>query len=171
MRILAVSALVLTWSVTSACEPQPAISVQSSTISDAADDLRGIDEFINSTMKDWTVQGLAVAVSHDGHVIWSKGYGWKDVERQLPVTDETIFAIGSITKSVTVTGLGILVDEGKLDWDRPIRSIIPEFQLQDKVATEQMTIRDSVTHRSGLPRHDLVWYSDPSLTRPDLLRR
>src|SRR5262249_41966681 len=83
----------------------------------------------------------------------------------------TIFAIGSISKSFTVTGLGMLVDEGKLDWDTPIRSYLPDFQLRDRYATEQITARDLVTHRSGLPRHDFMWYADPELSRKQLYGR
>ena len=93
------------------------------------------------------------------------------MEQQLPVDTGTIFAIGSISKSFTVTGLGMLVDAGELDWDRPVRDYLPEFQLHDPVATAQMTARDLVTHRSGLPRHDFVWYGDSSVARSELVHR
>src|SRR5262249_13387885 len=119
----------------------------------------------------WKVPGLAVAVIHDGKIVHMKGYGFRDVDKQLPVTPQTIFAIGSISKSFTVTGLGMLVDEGKLDWDTPIRSYLPDFQLRDRYATEQITARDLVTHRSGLPRHDFMWYADPELSRKQLYGR
>lgn len=120
--------------------------------------LEGLDEFIAETMKTWKVPGLAIAVVQDGEVILAKGYGYRDVEKQLPVTPQTLFAIGSITKSFTVTAVGMLVDEGKLDWDQPVRTYLENFELHDPVATERMTPRDLVTHRSGLPRHDLLWY-------------
>ncbi len=132
--------------------------------------INGIDEFIVSVMDEWEVPGLAIAVVRDGEVILSKGYGYRNREDQLPVTPRTLFAIGSITKSFTVTTLGVLVDEGKLDWDEPVRSYLPDFQLVDEVATEHMTPRDLVTHRSGLPRHDLLWYGSP-LTRRELYER
>jgi len=133
--------------------------------------LAGLDEFIEGVMKEWKVPGMAIAVVHDGKVIHSKGYGFRDVEKQLAVTPKTIFAIGSISKSFTATGLGMLADDGKLDWDKPVRGYVHDFQLHDKIATEQMTPRDLVTHRSGLPRHDFVWYGDPSLSRKDLFGR
>ncbi len=133
--------------------------------------LEGIDEFIAGAMSEWKVPGLAVAVVQDGKVIHAKGYGFRDVERQLPITSKTIFAIGSISKSFTVTGLGMLADEGKLDWDKPVRGYVHDFQLHDRMVTDQMTPRDLVTHRSGLPRHDFVWYGDPKLSRKDLLGR
>jgi len=132
--------------------------------------VNGIDEFITSVMDEWKVPGLAIAVVQDGEVILSKGYGYRSVDEELPVTPQTLFAIGSITKSFTVTMLGMLADEGKLDWDEPVRSYLPDFQLMDEVATEYMTPRDLVTHRSGLPRHDLLWYGSP-LTRRALYER
>ena len=133
--------------------------------------IAGLDELIQRVLGEWKVPGLAVAVVQDGKVVHSHGYGLRDVEQQLPVTPRTVFAIGSVSKSFTVTGLGMLVDEGKLDWDKPVRNYLPDFQLHDRFATEQMTARDLVTHRSGLPRHDFVWYGDPSISRDELYRR
>jgi len=136
----------------------------------AADPLAGFDDFIAQVMKDWKVPGVAVAIVKDGKVILSKGYGGRDMQKHLPVTPQTLFAIGSITKSFTVSAMGMLVDEGKLDWDKPVREYLPGFKLYDPVASEHMTPRDLVTHRSGLPRHDLLWYSS-DFTRADMVRR
>lgn len=133
--------------------------------------LDGFDEFVQTMLKEWDVPGVAVAVWQDGKVVLSKGYGFRDVEKKLPVTSKTLFAIGSISKSFTVTGLGMLVDEGKLNWDKPVREYVSDFQLHDRVATEHMTPRDLVTHRSGLPRHDFVWYGDPNVSRGELFKR
>jgi len=132
--------------------------------------LGDIDAFIAAAMKDWTMPGAAVAVVQDGKVIHSKGYGYRDIQKKLPVTPETLFAIGSITKSFTVLTLGTLVDDGKLDWDKPVRDYLPGFKLHDAVATERLTPRDMVTHRSGLPRHDLMWYNS-TFTRPEMVER
>jgi len=132
--------------------------------------LGDVDAFITAAMKDWTMPGAAVAVVHDGKVIHSKGYGFRDVQKKLPVTPETLFAIGSITKSFTVLTLGTLADEGKLDWDKPVRDYLPGFKLHDPAATERLTPRDMVTHRSGLPRHDLLWYNS-TFTRQEMVER
>ncbi|MGD8868628.1 MAG: serine hydrolase [Gemmatimonadales bacterium] len=129
-----------------------------------------LDAYIVQVMEEWKVPGLAIAVVRDGEVILSKGFGHRDVDEQRPVTDRTLFAIGSISKSFTVTLLGMLEDEGKLDWDEPVRRYLPDFQLYDDVATKYMTPRDLVTHRSGLPRHDLLWYGS-ALTRRELYER
>src|ERR1022692_1349670 len=132
--------------------------------------LDGLDEFITQTMKDWKVPGLALAVIQGDKVTLIKGYGYRDMEKQLPVTPNTLFAIGSITKSFTVSTLGMEMDEGKVDWDKPVRDYLPAFKMYDPVLTEQMMIRDLITHRSGLPRHDMVWYSS-DFSREDIVRR
>ncbi len=132
--------------------------------------LKGFDAFATRVMKEWKVPGMAVAVIEDGQVTLAKGYGYRDVENKQPVTSKTLFAIGSVTKSMTATVLGMLSDEGKIDWDKPVQEILPEFRLHDEVATRQMTPRDLVTHRSGLPRHDLMWYG-AAFTREELFNR
>jgi CubicO group peptidase (beta-lactamase class C family) len=119
------------------------------------------DSYVAQTMKDFKVPGAALAIVRDGKVLLAKGYGFRDVENQLPVTTETLFPIASITKSFTVTTLGMMVDQGFVDWDKPVRDYLPGFRMYNPVATDEMTPRDLVTHRSGLPRHDLVWYGSP----------
>lgn len=127
--------------------------------SSAASALEGFDAFVESAMKSWSVPGLAVAIVKDGKVVVAKGYGLRNVQAKLPVTADTLFAIGSSTKAFTTMSMGILVEEGKLAWDEPVTKYLPTFELKDKVAGTGMTPRDLVTHRSGLPRHDLVWYN------------
>jgi len=133
--------------------------------------LSGLDEVIGDAMTTFHVPGLAIAVVKDTEVIYLKGFGRRDVENDLPVTPETLFAIGSSTKAFTTFVLGTLVDEGLLDWDQPVRTWIPWFQLSDPVITERITPRDLVTHRSGLPRHDLVWYNNFSASRQGLVEK
>lgn len=132
--------------------------------------LDGFDEWMAQAMKDWKVPGLAIAVVRDGKVVLAKGYGLRDVKNNLPVTSKTLFAIGSITKSFTVSALGMLADEGKLDWDKPVREYLPAFRMYDQTATDHMTPRDLVTHRSGLPRHDALWYGT-DLKREEMVGR
>ena len=134
------------------------------------DKLQGLDALAATAIQEWKVPGLAIAIVQDGNVIYSKGYGYRDVEKKLPVTPDTLFAIGSITKSFTSITFGMLNDEGKADWDKPVRNYLPEFTLYDEVATERATPRDLFSHRTGLPRHDLVWYGS-DFTRADLVRR
>ncbi|MDE2978859.1 MAG: serine hydrolase, partial [Acidobacteriota bacterium] len=119
--------------------------------------LEGFDEWVESVMTEWKVPGLGVAIVEDGKTVYARGYGWRDIERELPVTPDTLFAIGSNTKSFTATLLAMQVDDGALAWDEPVRTVLPEFHLHDPVATAQMTAADLLSHRSGLPRHDLYW--------------
>lgn len=132
--------------------------------------LNGFDGFVEQVMKDWHVPGIAVAIVKDGRVVYAKGYGFRDVKKGLKVTPDTLFAIGSCSKSFTATSLAILNGEGKFDWDKPVRDYMPDFRLYDAYATNQMRPRDLVTHQSGLPRHDLVWYGSP-LSRNELYAR
>jgi CubicO group peptidase (beta-lactamase class C family) len=132
--------------------------------------LKGFDQFVERVMKDWKVQGMAVAIVYKDKVILSKGYGYRNVDQKLPVTDETLFAIGSCTKAFTAAGVCLLEEDGKLDLDKPVREYMPDFKLQDDYVSENMTPRDLLCHRSGLPRHDAIWYGSQA-TRRELFER
>lgn len=132
--------------------------------------LNELRDLIPKMLKEWNVPGVAIAVIHHDSVVFIDGFGYRDVEHKLPVTANTLFAIGSATKAFTTLLLGTLVDEGKLDWDKPVVSYLPAFKLKDSYATEHMTTRDLVTHVSGLPRHDAMWYNS-SLTRREIFDR
>jgi len=133
--------------------------------------LEGFDEVVIKGLDQIKVPGAAIAVIEGNEIIYAKGFGFRDLEKKLPVTADTLMAIGSCTKAFTTFALGTLVDQGKVDWDKPVRSYIPWFRLYDVVAGERLTPRDLVTHRSGLPRHDFVWYNNFTATREDLVRR
>ena len=90
-------------------------------------------------MKEWKAPGVAVAVVKDGKMIYAKGFGFRDVANKQPVTEDTVFAIGSCTKAFTGAALALLVEEGKLEWDRPIREYMPSFRMHEDYVTEHMT--------------------------------
>ena len=136
----------------------------------APDVFAGFDEFVAQVMEDWQVPGVAVGVIHDGEIVLARGYGYRDLENRLPVTEHTTMAIGSNSKSFTVTVMAMLVDEGVLAWDTPVRDFLPDFRLHDDFATAEMTPRDLVTHQSGLPRHDNVWYGRAA-SREEIFRK
>ncbi len=140
------------------------------SVAPVKDPLAGFDSFVNQALHAWEVPGLAIAVVKNGQVVLARGYGFRDVDKKLPVTPKTLFAIGSCSKAFTTFLIGTMVDQGKLDWDKPVRTYIPDFRLQDRVASELITPRDLVTHRSGLPRHDLLWYN-ATLTRKQIVDR
>jgi len=119
--------------------------------------LENFDEFVLETLNRWQVPGIAIGVVKDQQVILSKGYGYRDLDARKPVTSQTRFQLASITKSFTAAAAAMLVEQGKLDWDRPVRDYLPEFKLSDEQISEIITTRDLLTHQSGLPRHDMLW--------------
>ena len=109
-----------------------------------------IDTLTERAMKAFDVPGIAVAVIKDGKVIHSKGYGVRSLNTKEKVDENTLFGIASNSKAFTAAALGILIDEGKLKWDDKVRDYIPEFKLYSPYVTEEFTIRDLLTHRSGM---------------------
>ena len=122
--------------------------------------LKLLDAYYEQSRVDYNVPGLAVAIIKDGEVIFSKGYGTRNVDTGDPVDGNTLFAIASNTKSFTSAALAMLVDEGKLKWDDKVRDYLPWFELYAPYVSENFTIRDLLTHRSGLKTFsgDLLWY-------------
>lgn len=114
------------------------------------------------------IPGLALAIVKDDQVILSRGFGLRDVANQTPVTDETIFAIGSTTKAFTAALCALMVDEEKMAWNDPVRKHLPNFALHDPEANENITIADLLCHNSGLTRTDLIW-ANGKATREELL--
>jgi CubicO group peptidase (beta-lactamase class C family) len=115
-------------------------------------------QLVADSLKLWLVPGAAVAVVQDGQVLFSDGFGLRNIEQSLPVTADTLFPIASCTKAFTAMSAGLLVDEGRLQWDLPVRDFLPDFKLRDPFASERMSMRDLLIHRSGLPRHDMLWF-------------
>jgi CubicO group peptidase (beta-lactamase class C family) len=126
--------------------------------------------YIEETLAAWKVPGAAVALIQNGEAVLCEGFGKRDREADLPVTADTLFPIASVTKSFTALSVGLLVDEGRLAWDTPVREFLPTFRLFDPVATERITPRDLLCHRTGLPRHDTTWFAS-NFDRPELMKR
>jgi CubicO group peptidase (beta-lactamase class C family) len=128
-----------------------------------------IDRLAAATLQQWKLPGLAVAVVKDDKVILAKGYGVRELGGSAPVTDETLFQIASTSKAFTSAGLAMLVDEKKLSWDDPVRQYVDYFHLDDACADAQVTVRDILSHRTGLSRHDELW-DDSNLSREEIIR-
>lgn len=120
--------------------------------------LAGFDASIAKAVQDWRTPGLAIAVVKDGRVVFSKGYGIRELGKPQPVDTHTLFAIGSTTKAMTAALVGMLVDEGKLQWDDAVVKHLPWFQIKDPYLTHEITVRDLLTHRAGLGNADYLWY-------------
>ncbi len=108
--------------------------------------------YIEEGMQQWDIPGLAVAVVHNDEVVFDEGFGVRKLGEPKPVDEYTLFGVASITKAFTATALGLLVDEGRISFDDPIVKWLPDFQLYDPWVTENITIRDALSHRSGLGR-------------------
>jgi CubicO group peptidase (beta-lactamase class C family) len=134
--------------------------------------LREIDEYAARAGRDWNVPGFSVAVVKDDKVVFAKGYGVRELGKPEPVDKDTLFAVASNTKAFTSAALATLVDEGRLKWDDPVTKYLPYFQLYDPYVTREMTVRDLLSHRSGLVTFggDLLWY-ETTYPREEIVRR
>jgi CubicO group peptidase (beta-lactamase class C family) len=155
MRVVALTALLL-----------PLASLQAQTDQPA----RQLDTYTAQAVRDWGTVGLAISVVKDGRVVFAKGYGVRELGKPGAVDSATLFAIGSTTKAMTAAAIGMLVDEGKVRWDDPVTKHIPNFQMYDPWATREVTVRDLLTHRAGLPNADYLWYANANSTA-EILRR
>ena len=135
-----------------------------------APDMKAFDEYVAKAARDWKVPGLAIAVVKDDSLVFAKGYGVIEQGKPAPVDEHTRFAIGSTTKAMTVVALAMLADEGKLSFDDRVIDHLPDFQLYDPYVTRELTIRDLLTHRTGLPGTDLLWIFD-SYPASEVIRR
>lgn len=136
-----------------------------------ADDLSGFESEVEKIRQDWGVPGMAVVIVKGNQVLYAKGHGLRDVARNLPMTADTLLQIGSSTKSFTAATIASLVEEGKLDWNKPVKTWLPAFKMHDNLATERVSLLDMVSHRTGLPRHDQIWYKEPGLTHAAITQR
>jgi CubicO group peptidase (beta-lactamase class C family) len=119
-----------------------------------------VDQYIDSLLKDWNVPGMAIVIVHKDQAIYSKGFGYRDMEKKLPVETTTVFPIASNTKLFTGTLAAMLATEGKLSLDRPARSYMPSLQFYNDDLNASVTLRDMLSHRTGLPRYDGIWVGD-----------
>ncbi len=120
--------------------------------------INDIDTIVNDAIKNFNVPGVSISIVADDQVVLSRGYGFRDLHHKLPVTEQTLFPIASCTKAFTALTLAQFVDEGKIDLDDPVQKYIPELDLADPDRTTQLTIRDLLAHRTGLARHDPIWF-------------
>lgn len=132
---------------------------------DVTQKLAGFDAFMEKTLKDWNAPGIGVGVVVGDKLVFAKGYGYRDYEKKLPITAQTMFPIASNTKLFTAVGAGLLVEEGKLTWDRPIKESVPTIQFYDNYLNNTITLRDMLAHRTGITRHDSIWYKSDYSTK------
>jgi CubicO group peptidase (beta-lactamase class C family) len=132
--------------------------------------LKGFDAYMAKIVRDWNVPGIGVGIVVKDKLVFAKGYGFRDYGKKLPFTPATTQPIASNTKLFTAVAIGLLVEDGKLDWDKPIRRFVPTIQFYDDDLNAKVTIRDMLSHRTGITRHDLIWYKS-DFTRKELFER
>jgi CubicO group peptidase (beta-lactamase class C family) len=133
-------------------------------------ELEEFDLYIKNIMLDWNCPGLAVGVVVNDDLVFSKGYGYRDYEKKLPFTTSTLFPIASNSKLFTAVAAGLLVEEGLIEFDEPVRDKVPDIRFCNDSLNGSVTLRDMLAHRTGIPRYDRVWYKS-DLTRKDIVGR
>ena len=129
-----------------------------------------IDRLMNDALKQWDAPGAALVIVRDDRIVYLQGYGRKHIDKPEPVTPDTVFPLASCTKAFTSTLIATLVDEGEMRWDDPVRKHLPAFHLSDPNADAMVSMRDLLSHRTGVGTHDLLWYRAPWDT-DELLKR
>lgn len=130
-----------------------------------------IDTTVARAMKAFQVPGMAVGIIKDGKLVYAKGYGVRELGKPAQVDADTLFQIGSNTKAFTAAALALLIDEGKIHWDDKVIDYLPQFRMQDPYVTREFTIRDLLTHRSGLGEGagDLMFFPATDLSRDEII--
>jgi CubicO group peptidase (beta-lactamase class C family) len=132
--------------------------------------LQDFDAYMMKILKDWNAPGVGVGIVAGDKLVFAKGYGYRDYEKKLPFTPTTLCQIASNTKLFTAVAAGLLVDEGKLTWDRPVRDSVPSIQFYNDQLNNTVTLRDMLAHRTGITRHDTIWFKS-DFTRLELYER
>ncbi|HEX5004894.1 MAG TPA: serine hydrolase [Gemmatimonadales bacterium] len=133
----------------------------------------GFDDYVAKVMRQFEVPGMGIAIVKDGQVVLAKGYGVKRLGSPDKVDADTRFGIASNTKAFTALAIGMLVEQGKLEWDAPVVNYLPQFMMWDSWVTRQITVRDLLVHRSGLGlgAGDLLWWPPSTYTPQEIMRR
>jgi CubicO group peptidase (beta-lactamase class C family) len=132
--------------------------------------LQGFDSYMGQVLKDWNTPGIGVGIVVNDKLVFAKGYGYRDYEKKLPFTPTTLCQIASNSKLFTAVAAGMLVEEGKLTWDKPVRESVPTIQFYNDQLNNNVTLRDMLSHRTGVTRHDLIWFKS-NFTRKELFAK
>src|SRR5256886_4789194 len=138
--------------------------------SDVTSKLSGFDSYMEQVLKDWNTPGIGVGIIVNDKLVFAKGYGYRDYEKKLPFTPSTLCQIASNSKLFTAVSAGMLVEVGKLTWDKPVRESVPTIQFYNDQLNSNVTLRDMLSHRTGVTRHDLIWFRSP-FTKKELFEK
>ena len=120
--------------------------------------LNGLDAYMAKVLKEWNVPGACIGIVKNNKLVFARGYGYRDYGKKLPVTPNTLYQIASNTKLFTTIAMGMLVQQGKIEWDKPVRNFVPSVKFYNDELDNTITIHDMLSHRTGISRHDLIWY-------------
>ena len=137
---------------------------------DVSKKLEGFDAYMEQLLKDWNTPGIGVGIVVNDKLVFAKGYGYRDYGRKVPFTPTTLCPIASNSKLFTAIAAGMLVEQGKLTWDKPVREAVPTIQFYNDQLNNNVTLRDMLSHRTGVTRHDLIWFKSP-FTRKELFEK
>ena len=141
-----------------------------SQVNPFAKKLPAIDKYIDSVLKVWNVPGLTLSIVYKEQLIYAKGYGYRDLEKKLPVEVNTLFPVASNTKLITATVASILHYQDKLSLDKPVKNYLPSIDFSTDELNAKTTIRDMLSHRTGLPRYDGIWVN-ANFTRKEMVEK
>lgn len=154
----------------SAAATAPATVAAPPTAADVTAKLGDFDAYMAQLLKDWNAPGISIGIVVGDQLAFAKGYGYRDYGAKLPMTANTLCQIASNSKLFTAVAAGMLVDEGKLTWDKPIRQSVPSIQFYNNDLNDNVTLRDMLSHRTGVTRHDTIWFKS-DFTRPELFEK
>jgi CubicO group peptidase (beta-lactamase class C family) len=138
--------------------PTPTAPEQPLSQAEITQRLGDFDAYINGLLKDWNGVGIAIGIVSGDKLVFAKGYGYRDYGAKLPMTPDTLCQIASNSKLFTAVSVGMLVDQGKLTWDKPVKQAVPTIQFYSSELNDNVTLRDMLSHRTGVTRHDLIWF-------------
>src|SRR5574344_149017 len=132
--------------------------------------INAIDHYILQVQEGWEIPGLSVSIVKDGNLLWAKGYGVREIGKDTPVDENTVYQVGSISKSFTATVMASIVDEGLVSWEDTVKKILPDFKWYDKWVEENMQVKDLMTHKTGLLGQQGTYIPNAGYGRDDIYK-
>lgn len=132
--------------------------VNSSHAQSLANSIQELDSYLLQVMDDWLIPGMAIGVVKGDQVVFLKGYGYRDVDKKLPVDENTLFPIDGIDTNFLNASISILQEQGKISLDKPLRNYLSNLKMYNEYVTNHITLRDFMTSKTGLPSHGFLWY-------------
>ena len=167
-RALLIAAAAFSFAIAASAQPSRAAAQKAAL--ERASQIKELDAFVAKGVKDWGIPGLSVSIVKNDSVIFARGYGVRTLAGAGAVDDQTLFGIMSTTKAFTAMAIAMLVDEHRLAWNDPVTKWLPQLEFPDVLQSRELTVKDLLTHNTGLGNADLLW-TRGDLSRDEILRR